>query len=1058
MIRHFFFALALCCTLLLKSTFSDAQNANSSSLFNLLPNPSFQASALGQPGSPAGWTWEGPADLATIVADKPLQTFGNSFHLDFRHTERSRIAWYCWSDYVPINSNQSYVQSGWIKTEGTYNGFGADLARRFYDADKKLIPTPQHQNFTAKNVSPQNWQYYSQLLVPQRQPDNSAYAEDEIPANACYIRVGIFAAYYPKQVWFNDIRLEKYNPAAAPLSYGDNKIVPVISLQKDQAIHVDGQEDENIWKSQGQWQDDFVRTVCPENQITTLDPAEQTRFKVAQDKENIYLFIQCNSPDPAAIKSTTTAHNDVALFGGDCVEVFLDATGEQKLAYHLGINPAGAFYEEWSGRTVNLGLHVTAGKTSTGWQAEVAIPRQMLWQLYHEAGSNMDNNLWNINVTRNAPNAGENKFSSWSYTGPSGFSNNANLGFLLLQDPRAILLSQLPDENQHLHQLAAQMPARADSAPILALKSTFNTVLQADDAMIQAIKNATQISAEDFVRALLISRRSGAVMKNTLAQMQRLMVELPADRKSFGYVIYRTPLFERPDAERIPATSELLSQIQLPMAENEQGQADFSIFTKTDLNNVQITWTDLKDAHGHVIPQNAVDVRILEPWGKHHQADILATDLRIKMQGWLSHYADQQRFIPLIAHDTSRKLWINVNAETSLPPGTYTGQINIQPLNKPASSVPFEVTLLPFKLPQTSHEVGFYYHGVLASENQPPLGSPSYMFYNGLTTPEECLREFKAMHQAGFTMIAIVDYAHGPLDADYSRQLLNLAKQAGFETVALMGSEHIITKEILNDPSKLAAARETLRQRIQAILKIAEEVGIKKLYIYGSDEPHTDDDYKRNKIIAETVHECGGKVAVAMIFSSAYAALQKDIDLPIMNWASMTSDPDTVQNYISEQKSGKRIAYYANLTADQTALSRLTFGWYLYKSGFAGNLPWAYYYLGLKWEPFTEEYPIYSAYYAFPTKDDPIPTLKFEAAAAGVTDLRYCEMLEDLIAACPDQTMATQARKKFDEMLQQVELINSKGTDSPNYSIPPETFDADRATLQQLILQLQKTQ
>jgi len=1032
--------------LLAKSTFSNAQNVNTISLFNLLPNPSFQSDALGQHGLPAGWKWEGPAELATIVADKPLQSFGNSFNLDFRNTERSKIAWYCWSDYVPIDSNQSYVQSGWIKTEGTYNGFGADLARRFYDADKKLIPTPQHQNFTARNVSPLNWEYYSQVLVPQREPDKSIYAEDEIPANARYIRVGIFAAYYPKQVWFNDIRLEKYNPAAAPLSYGDNKIVSILPLQTN----------EKIGESQGQWQSTFVRTVCPENQIVTLDKKEQTRFKIAQDKENVYLSIQCNSPDPTAIKSTATAHNDVALFGGDCVEVFLDATGERKLAYHLGVNPAGAFYEEWNRRTVNLGLHVTASKTATGWQAEVSIPRQMLWQLYHEAGSNMDNNLWNINVTRHAPAAGDNQYSSWAYTGPSGFANNANMGFLLLQDPRTILLDQLPDENKNLHQLAAQIPAGEESAPMRALKSTFDALLQSSDALMQTVQNTTQISEEDFVRALLYSRRSATVVKSTLEQMQRLMVQLPDDRKSFGYVIYRTPLFERPTPERVPASDELLSKIQLPMAQNEEGQMSFSLFTKTDLNNVQITWSDLKNSQGRVIPQKAIDVRILEPWGDHHQADILATDLRIKMQGWLKNYADQQRFIPLIAHDTSRKLWINVNAETSLPAGIYTGHITIQPSNKPATSIPFEVHLLPFALPQTSREVGFYYHGVLAGENQPPLGSSSYMFYNGLTTLDECLREFKSMRRAGFTMIAIVDYAHGPLDADYSRQLLNLAKQAGFETVALMGSEHIITKEILNDPSKLAAARETLRQRIQSILKIAEEVGIKKLYIYGSDEPHTDDDYQRNKIIADVVHQCGGKVAVAMIFSSAYEALQKEIDLPIMNWASATSDPAAIQQYISEQKSGKEVMYYANLTADQTALSRLTFGWYLYKSGLAGNLPWAYYYLGLKWEPFTEEYPIYSAYYVFPTNDDPIPTLKFEAAQAGVTDLRYCEMLERLIADCPDKNAANQAREKFDSMLQQIDLVNSKGVNSSNYSIPPETFDANRATLQQLILELWK--
>lgn len=1054
-----FLSLSLLCSALwIGAPLLRAQEAAATPPLNLLPNSSFQQNALNHKGAPAGWTWEGPIEVATISAEKPLSTFGNSLNLNFYGVERSRSVWHCWSGYIPIDPKRSYQQSAWIKTEGPHEGYGASFGRRYFDADKKLIPFPSHQNYLVKNVAPLSWQHFSQVLVPQRDSSQSDYAVDEIPSNARYVRVSLIAAYYPKQVWYNDVRFEPYNPASAPLSYGDNKVTTAPPLPANQKIVVDGQDDEKIWQTSGDWQSDFVRTVCAEDAISSPGKENQTFFKVARDPQNIYFFIKANHSNPATIKSTTTTNNDITLFAGDAVEIFLDATGNRRLAYHVGINPAGAHYEEWSSRAVKLGLQIASQKTASGWQTEVAIPRQKLWQLYNEAGSEMDTDLWNINITRNSPSLSEHRLTSWAYTGPRGFANNAHLGFLLLSEPREILQSKLPKENQLLHRLATQMPEKTDSAAMRALKANFTAMQEASDRALQYIKSDLAVSTENFVRLLLTSHRSDTQARNTLDKMQRLIVELPADRQSFGYALYRTPLFERPNPERIPATTELLSKIQLRVAKNEPGQASFSIFTKADLNDVKINWSKLKSPSGQVIAREVVDVRILETWGKEKQADILATDLRIPLQGWLSSYADQQRFIPLVARDTSRKLWVNVTPELAASPGTYSGTITIEPTGRPATTVPFELTVLPLTLPETSRKVGFYYHGVLARENQPPLGAASYMFYNGLTTPESWLREFKAMRRAGFTMVSIPNYANGPFDPEYTRQILTLAKQAGFDNIMLLGSEHVLTKAVVSDPEKLASVSKDLKQRIQNVYKIAEEIGIKKVFIYGFDEPHTSEDHTQNKIIAEMVHEMGGSIAVAMIFIPMQTGLPKEIDLPIMSWSSTTSDPKVLEQLIQLQRSGQDVMYYSNLTASHTALSRLTMGWYLQKSGFAGNLPWAYYYLATKWEPFTEEYSIHTAYYVIPTRDEPISTLKLEATIAGVTDLRYCELLEKLIAGCKDQALREKARKKFDEMLAQVELVNSKGADSPNYLIPPETLDQNRTTLQQLVLELSQKQ
>lgn len=1036
-----------------------AQTADANSLSNLLSNSAFQLTKPGEHGAPSGWTWEGPAELATIVADRPFQSFGNSLNFNFHDVDRSRLVWYCWSDYIAIDSGQSYLQSGWIKTEGSEKGFGASLARRFYDADKKLIPTPENDNFVARNVAPVAWEHFSQVLVPQGDTSKAEYKEDEIPAHARYMRVGAFAAYYPRQVWFNDLRLEVYNPAIAPFSYGDNKIVRPAAAEGQQ-VKVDGQLEEALWKTQEGWQSGFVRTVCPEAEVQALPAALQTSFKIAHDKDNIYLAARCNAPDPAALKSPTQAHNDEALYSGETVEFFLDASGKRQPTFHLSVNPAGAYYEEWARRAINLGLKVAATKTATGWQTEIAIPRQTLWQLYHEAGSDVNNELWSINVARSAPGAGADQYSSWSYTGPSGFANDQNLGFLLIGKPQSILLNELSETQTQLRQFtepAAPKETKFVPAEMTRLRNSAKQIEHYNAQVSNKVRTTEEISTEEFIRCLLTTRRSVPAYKKTFDIMQRLLVKLPPDRERFGYVLFRTPLFERPNKERIPSTPELFRKLTLQMAANEHGQANFSIFTKTDLKDIQITWGDLKNAQGRAIAQKEIDVRIVETWGGKSQADIMATDLRIPLKGWQTGYAAQQRFIPLVAQDTSRKIWITVKPGKSLPPGVYKGTIKVQPANKPATTLPLEITVLPFELPATSRKVGFYYCGVLESENQPPLGSASYMFYNGLTTPESCLRELKALRQAGFTMITFPDYAHGPLNPDYTRQVLTLAREAGIETIAMEGSEHIITKAVLTDPQKLEASRAVLKQRIERVCQIAKEVGTKTLYIYGSDEPNDEEDYERNRIISEVVHEAGAQMGLAMIFESSYNAVSKYTQLSIMNWASMTADADATRRFIEKNKEGKNILYYANLTAHHTALQRLTFGLYLYKSGLGGNLPWAYYYLGLNWEPFTEEYHLDAAYFAIPTKDDPISTLKFESAVAGVTDLRYCEMLEKLIASCPDKAKAAQAQKEFDDILRPIELLNKQGINSANYMMAPEVLEASRARLQQLVGRMNKS-
>ncbi|MFV0415810.1 MAG: hypothetical protein ACK5NG_05530, partial [Chthoniobacterales bacterium] len=69
-------------------------------------------------------------------------------------------------------------------------------------------------------------------------------------------------------------------------------------------------------------------------------PKQKTVARLLSDKENLYLQFSCYEKDMKALQS-----GDEKVLGkiatGDCVEVFLDVTGEKKRFYHLFVNPDG---------------------------------------------------------------------------------------------------------------------------------------------------------------------------------------------------------------------------------------------------------------------------------------------------------------------------------------------------------------------------------------------------------------------------------------------------------------------------------------------------------------------------------------------------------------------------------------------------------------------------------------------------------------------------------------------------------------------------------------------
>jgi len=137
---------------------------------------------------------------------------------------------------------------------------------------------------------------------------------------------------------------------------------------------------------------------------TNKAPREKTLARLFADKENLYIAVTCFSGQMNALKpGKPDALGTIS--SGDCVEVFLDPTGEKKKAYHLFINPDGGTLS--MDMKKNLGWNpawiVKTAKQTDRWEVEVTIPFRSL-----EGGAAR----WGINLARHNPHTGEDSCTS----------------------------------------------------------------------------------------------------------------------------------------------------------------------------------------------------------------------------------------------------------------------------------------------------------------------------------------------------------------------------------------------------------------------------------------------------------------------------------------------------------------------------------------------------------------------------------------------------------------------------------------------------------------------
>ena len=180
---------------------------------------------------------------------------------------------------------------------------------------------------------------------------------------------------------------------------------------------LDGKLDDDCWKA---------FTPLELKNSTGAVNGHTTKAYLANDDEFIYIGLICTHPEGKQQPKAEKRRRDDDLTGRDRVDILLDLDRDYQTYFRFQVDQRGCVAEDcWGDRTWNPRWFVAVEPTSTGWTAEIAIPRNELSETAPRTGT-----TWAMNITRVLPGLGA---QSWS--GPaSGTPRPEGMGLLRFVD------------------------------------------------------------------------------------------------------------------------------------------------------------------------------------------------------------------------------------------------------------------------------------------------------------------------------------------------------------------------------------------------------------------------------------------------------------------------------------------------------------------------------------------------------------------------------------------------------------------------------------------------
>lgn len=454
--------------------------------------------------------------------------------------------------------------------------------------------------------------------------------------------------------------------------------------------------------------------------------------------------------------------------------------------------------------------------------------------------------------------------------------------------------------------------------------------------------------------------------------------------------------------ERLPDEYEKIDSLSITAARNEFEPISFALLPHRDLGTVYIRAEDLSSAESTIPSRN---VRIA------HVEDVedttgLETSVFRRLPALI---------VPVdktvLRKDQIHRFWITIRIDPSTPPGRYRGSLMLNSKDTTGSwRIPLEVDVSPILLEEVPNVDYFMLMTYEFVELTMPWSKKEKKKI--LESARKVLRNYR---EHGMTMLCI----HSPFlltrrtSGEYILEdvcaALTAAKEAGFQRPLIWYLGHLINTAKPRHPGNICNFDSSIH-----IPRLMDLVGIVSQYarrnncppviVLPIDEP---DDLgqsylgKRKTVtpaLLQALHETGAKT---MLTLARYTLM------PELDYACVSQISESDLN-LARDNGTVYLAYENTITMQSTnpAYARYIFGYYTWKNHLNGMTCWTFQNTqnagGLPERCDTLTRDIYLAY---PHRDGPRATLKWEAIREGIDDYKLIYQLQKRIKLLAEQNI-----------------------------------------------------
>lgn len=553
---------------------------------------------------------------------------------------------------------------------------------------------------------------------------------------------------------------------------------------------------------------------------------------------------------------------------------------------------------------------------------------------------------------------------------------------------------------------------------------------------------------------------------------------------STGFVVYSSHPMQYVNANTLPDGTLPRLELQATPGQDEQGA--FALYALRDLGRVTVEPGALTNADGKTIAAQNVDVRVVKVWpqqtsvwGGSNGEFLLTPELLVRndtlslANAWTGPGTFQPEAkgqtgyitgpaITDIPRDTSRQFWLLVRVPSDATAGTYRGQLTIKAEKGGTEILPYSIEVLPIRLvsPDNRYVLSIFYRG------RPPADSHAALQPGGDTISAVQFRqELRDIRDHGFNAPLLMS----PSVEQFKTAMLPVYEEIGFTGPVPISNWGYAYNGKFDDKTN-----EAHKARILEYLELFN--GKPAPMFYGIDEPQGERVTLNTQraAITRSVEKNGlrGKYTSAGD-GNAMAKQVGHLDYPVIS--SYFTNRKMMQELNDKYRAaGARPLYYWQIWGEYPQGSRLNTGYFLYASGYEGVMPYAYRHF--RSDPYREdqvridskESSLKNMMASYPSNEGPITTLQWEAARAGIWDLRYLLTLEEAIKQAKvsrPQAQIDAAQATLTQLLEKYGYTGSQHWGRMIYgalnwpghqnTVAPSQFDQDRRTVADLILKLQ---